>query len=373
MFRELPYEITGASSLIGRVISIHEWAERMQIPDRHTEGVLAGEKVSELLGVHAKSWDPDRFRSPDSVTAVGRAALASAGLRPSEIDLLVCVTCTPYEIMLGQDAFRFSRELGLSDNVAPIQMEAGCGGLARVMNVVAATQASRVLVLSYNVASVLCELDGPNSNYRKNQTHPLRSILWASSGIFSDGIGAMVLERDDASDGFTFYSRDQQSFGERPGFADPIVHYPGGGLMKPPGYAGNDEMMAFAMSGRIIADYYNHGMLLNHRKLLEREPDYVESVERIYTHQAGPSMVKSFIDIAQIDPEKAPSNAAELGNLVSPCTLKLFHDDVMEETVREGHEVCFSVVGAGPERGAFRLRSSVRERVKSEDFLSLAA
>jgi 3-oxoacyl-[acyl-carrier-protein] synthase-3 len=84
-------------------------------------------------------------------------------------------------------------------------------------------------------------------------------------------------------------------------------------------------------------------------------------------------MVKNFKEIAQITDAKAPSNAAELGNLVSPCTLKLFHDDVMDETVSEGDEVCFSVVGAGPERGAFRLRSSVVERVRAEDFLPLAA
>ena len=183
----------------------------------------------------------------------------------------------------------------------------------------------------------------------------------------------MVLKRDDDSKGYTFYSRDQQSFGERPGFEDPIVHFPGGGVMHPPGCGNNDDLMAFAMSGRIIADYYNHGMLLNHEKLLEREPDYVDNVQRIYTHQAGPSMVKNFKEIAQITDAKAPSNAAELGNLVSPCTLKLFHDDVMDETVSEGDEVCFSVVGAGPERGAFRLRSSVVERVRAEDFLPLAA
>ena len=84
-------------------------------------------------------------------------------------------------------------------------------------------------------------------------------------------------------------------------------------------------------------------------------------------------MVKNFKEIAQITDAKAPSNAAELGNLVSPCTLKLFHDDVMDETVSEGDEVCFSVVGAGPERGAFCLRSSVVERVRAEDFLPLAA
>ena len=58
MFRALPYEIAGASSMIGRIISIDEWAERMQIPDRHTRGILAGERVASLLGVQSKSWDP---------------------------------------------------------------------------------------------------------------------------------------------------------------------------------------------------------------------------------------------------------------------------------------------------------------------------
>ena len=40
-----PYELSGISSLIGRVIDIHEWAERARIPNRKAPGFLDGQAV----------------------------------------------------------------------------------------------------------------------------------------------------------------------------------------------------------------------------------------------------------------------------------------------------------------------------------------
>ena len=85
-------------------------------------------------------------------------------------------------------------------------------------------------------------------------------------------------------------------------------------------------------------------------------------MERIYTHQASPALVEEFARMAELPPDKAPTNARELGNLVSPCTAKMLHDDVLAGRVREGQEVCISVVGAGPERGAFVAPVRVRQR-----------
>jgi 3-oxoacyl-[acyl-carrier-protein] synthase-3 len=300
------------------------------------------------------------------VARVGRAAMESAELQPSDIGALILCSCTPYEVTLGQDSFRFARMLGLDDDVLHVQMSAGCGGLARVMNLVADLPHEHVLILSYNSASALTYQDGPSEVYTKNDKHPFGSILWASPGIFSDGAGAIVLRKQDAEAeaGITFYSRDSHSFGDGPGFDDPIVHFPGGGVLNPPGFGAAEELSAFAMSGRIIAEYYNNGMLLNHKKMLELRPDYRDEVKRVYTHQAGPAMVEDFIGRAEIPRDKAPTNAAELGNLVSPCTLKLLHDDLVAGNLEQGDELCFELIGAGPERGAFTLRNRVRKVVE---------
>jgi 3-oxoacyl-[acyl-carrier-protein] synthase-3 len=115
------------------------------------------------------------------------------------------------------------------------------------------------------------------------------------------------------------------------------------------------------MHGDAVKRYYTKGMMLNHRALLAARPDYVDFARRIYTHQASPALVSSFAKLAELPPEKAPTNSRELGNLVSPCTAKMLHDDLRNGTVKSGDSVCISVVGAGPERGAFMLPIAVRE------------
>ena len=51
MEKDLRLEIVGLSSMIGSVISIDEWAERFQIPDRYSSENLTGRRISEILGV----------------------------------------------------------------------------------------------------------------------------------------------------------------------------------------------------------------------------------------------------------------------------------------------------------------------------------
>lgn len=364
-------EIRGVSALIGEVIPMDTWAARMQVPDRKGTGSLSGARIQEVLGVQGKSWEPALFGRPETITGVARAALASAKLHPDDIDALIVVTCTAFELNLGQDGFRFARDLGLRDDAVVFQLEAGCGGLARAMHVANGIRASRILMLAYNLPSPITQREDRAANpvYLQNRAHPMKDLLWASPGIFSDGAGAMVLERTRTDEGVSFYSRDQRAFGDGPGFRDPIVHYLGGGALRPVGYDDNAQLMGYVMSGKIIAEYYNKGMLLNHEMLLSLRPTYVEDMKRIYTHQAGPAMVKKFVDISGIPEDKAPTSATRLGNLVSPCTIHLLQEDIDAGRVVTGDEVCFEVVGAGPERGAFTLPYRVREPVRTRDFI----
>lgn len=355
------HEIRGVASLIGRVIDIQEWARLFPVPNRKGPGFLDGAAITQILGIRGKSWDPETFSDPACVTRVARACLESAELSPDEIDAAFFLTCTPYEVKLGQDGMRFSRDLGLRDDVVPVQLEVGCGGLARAMAVLNSLDARHVLVVAYNAVSPMMQYD----QYARNEVHPMSPLLWASPAIFSDGVAAMVLSRTERPTGVCFYTRDQHRFGDGPGFTDPIVRYPGGGTLHPPGSATGEKMAAYAMSGKIIADYYNKGMVLNHRHLEATLPGYVSQMKRIYTHQAGPAMVRAFTDLVGLDERKAPTSAERLGNLVSPCTMQLLDEDLHSGAVERGDRVSFCVVGAGPERGAFVLPVNVRNVVEA--------
>ncbi|GAA2648603.1 3-oxoacyl-[acyl-carrier-protein] synthase III C-terminal domain-containing protein [Paractinoplanes durhamensis] len=352
----LPYAITGLATLIGRVLSIEEWAAAAKIPAR-TGGLMSGELVERVLGIQGKSWDPWTFADLGRIAEVGREALLSADLEPRDVDTMIVVTCSPYEIMLDQDAFRMARELQLPDDVVPIQIGAGCAGLARAAALAARMNSRHALIVTYNAPSrITGDLNGGvNPIYLHNDVHPLGRSLWASAGIFSDGAAAFVLSRRDDTEGLVLYSRDSQAFGTEPGFTDPLIHHFGGGSRHPYGTPEAAELACYGMNGPAVKRYYTQGMMLNHAALNSALPGYVDRVRRIYTHQASPALVESFARLAELPADKAPTNARRFGNLVSASTAKMLHDDLYAGDVANDDLICVSVVGSGPERGAYVL------------------
>ncbi|MEU8673647.1 3-oxoacyl-[acyl-carrier-protein] synthase III C-terminal domain-containing protein [Streptomyces sp. NPDC048560] len=351
-----PYEISGAHADLGTIVGMDDWARRARVPDRHRPGGhLSGATVTKLLGVRGKSWDPAHFEHLGPVVAVARQAMDQAGLTPADITDVVLVTCTPYEVMLDQDAFALMRRLGIADRVPPVQLGAGCGGLARAAAVVSAMRAERALVVAYNITSRVST--GPDGTllpqYAENTAHPYGKNMWASPALFSDGVAALVLRRSAEADGVLLYSRDSQSFDGGPGVTDPLIHFLGGGGSHPPGTEEADELSAYGMNSPEIRRYYSTGMTLNHRALEAARPGYLKEITRLYTHQAHPFLVDAFLAEAEIPAEKAPGNARTIGNIAAPSTIALLHADQETGTLAPGDLVCLSVVGSGPERGAF--------------------
>lgn len=115
-----PYRISGVGAQIGEVISVEDWARLAHIPHRKQAGKeISGADIERILGVTSKSWDRERFASLDTVVDVARSALRSALAEPGDIDAVFVATCTPYEIMLDQDAFNLLRRLRIPDSVPP--------------------------------------------------------------------------------------------------------------------------------------------------------------------------------------------------------------------------------------------------------------
>lgn len=360
--RPLNLRISGIASTVGGPITMDDWAEMMQIPLREGAGSLAGHEVSRILGIRTKSWDRGLFADPGCVLETAERALRGAAVAANDIDTVLVVTCTPYELMLDQDSFRLLGDLGVPDDVPPIQLGAGCGGMARALSVLAGMRTNNALVVAYTLASPNCEDARGQANpiYVNNHRHPLGKIIWASPATFSDGVAAVVLSRTAEQTGMVFYSRDSWGFGGGPPFDGQVVYFPGGGALQPMGFAGTVENCAFGLATEEIRDYYSRGMMLNHQRLLEVDEQYLKNISRLYTHQASPGLVESFHEAIGVSEDLAPRHASTLGNLVSPCTMKMLDDDVASGQVLAGEQICVSVVGAGPERGAFILPVTAR-------------
>lgn len=352
----LPYAIESVATVVGKTISAEEWAARVKIPNRKLPGkLLGGSDVTRITGIESKCWDPDQFGSFAPVLEAAAAAMVRARTRADEIDLVILLTATPYLPQLSADGFAMMQELGLRDELPPIQLHAGCAAMARAMQLISATRAERPLILAYEVSSKYME----SRVYFDNPVHPRKDTLWMSPALFSDGAGAMVLRRDEQARGFVVYSRDAHQFGDGEGFRDPLIDYAGGGALRAPGTEDAEAYSVYAMNGEATRQYYGRGMMLNHQALEAAAPGYLQAVKRVYMHQASPKLVASVREqlVREVGAreEQLPFHAHRLGNLVAPATLKLLDDDVAAGQLGAGDEVCFSVVGAGPERGGFLL------------------
>ncbi|AXY73889.1 hypothetical protein D3H65_07805 [Paraflavitalea soli] len=351
---QIKLAITGVASFVAEPISIDEWANEFKVPDRQQEGkYLDGKMVEKILGIKSKSWAPDVFKDPQVVVNTTKEALRKAKLDAREVDAAIIVTCSPFMVQLDQDAFLLYKEIGLNDNIVPILLGAGCAGFARAVALAAQMKGKNILLISYSLSSLYTQ----TPVYKDNSLHPLGKSLWMSAALFSDGVSAVVLKKTEEVSGYSFYSRDSLQFGEEAGFDDPLIHYYGSGAWDPPGTEKCEALSCFAMAGPRIKEYYIKGMTLNHRQLLALQPDYLNKVKKIYTHQASPALTNAFLDTLikehGISRDKMGINVVKYGNLVSTSTIKLLDDDMAAGVLAPGDSICISVVGAGPERGAF--------------------
>lgn len=343
--KPLPYAVTGLASAVGRVVPIDEFAANLRFPDRKRPGeFLSGAFLRELLGLESKSWDRERFSRLDVLVETARAAIAQAGLAPGDVDALCLVTCTPLQLNLDQDAFALAERLQLPHAVSVQQIHAGCAGVIRVLHTLADLPYRNVVTVFYNLASpFMTGADGRlNSIYEADRR-------WFSAAIFADGAAAAVWSRQRSADGLVIYARDA---------GDTLIDFSGGGAALPPGMPFAETQMAYAIHTAEAAAYYREGMARNHAALDAASPGWLARVARYYVHPTGAAAVSAHYDRFLVDKTQRHEQAARYGNMSSPASLVMAHEDFVADRISGGAELAAVAVGAGPERGAvlFRLR-----------------
>lgn len=138
--------------------------------------------IVERTGIQARHFaEPDVTSSVLGVEAA-RRALDAAGLKPTDIDLIVCATSTP-DMVFPSSACLIQRELGVAGCPA-FDVQAVCSGFIYALTVadsmIRAGLARRALVIGAEVFSRLLD-------FRDRTTCVL----------FGDGAGAVVLEASD--------------------------------------------------------------------------------------------------------------------------------------------------------------------------------
>ena len=146
---------------------------------------MLGEDVDDFvrntLGIRERHWCAEGESAADLAEEAARAALASAGLAPEDVDLLIVSTDTPEYVSPATSSVLHGR-LGLPGRTGTFDVNSACAGFATALDVAwkyvrADERYERVLVVAVYAMSKFLDLKD-----KKTAT------------IFADGAGAVVVE-----------------------------------------------------------------------------------------------------------------------------------------------------------------------------------
>jgi len=260
-------------------------------------------------------------------TAAARKAIASAGIDPAQIELIVCATVTP-EMVFPSTACFVGAALGLA-GVAAFDLAAACSGFVYALvtgaNFVKAGQYKNVLVIGAETLSRITDYTDRSSCI-----------------LFGDGAGAVVLQRSmEPSRGLIYSSLHADGNGAdamkcMPGSRHPICHE----LL-------DSKKQFMQIKGREVYKF-----AVTKFEELIREAMCAcglssEQVKLIVPHQVNRRIIDSALEKLDMSPDKAYVNIDRYGN-TSAASIPIALDDAHKAgLLQPGDAVILVAFGGG--------------------------
>jgi 3-oxoacyl-[acyl-carrier-protein] synthase III len=295
-----------------------------KLPDRVVPNGPIAERIgvdSEWIvrrtGIRERRYAAPEERTSELATAAARRALQDAGLKPSDIDLVLVATMTPDELT-PNTAPLVAHALG-AERAGAIDVGAACtgwlSGLQLGAGQIESGRAERVLLIGAEILTRLTDFDD-----RK------------TAALFGDGAGAVVLGP------------------EGDGEIGPITLAADGSLA--------DTIFATHEDRKIRMD--GHDTFQNAVKRLSeatvaamaRAGLELDDVDLFVYHQANGRILRAIGERLELPPAKVADYIGELGNTSAasiPLALGLLRED---GRLRPGHRVLVAAIGAGFTWGA---------------------
>ena len=278
----------------------------------------APEWIVEKLGIRERCIaGPDEYTS-DLAARAGLNAIASAGLEPNEIDLIVVATSTP-DRKAPSSACIAQAKMGIRNGCAAFDVAAVCSGF--LYGVTIAGQFiqngtyERVLVIGADTFSKITDW-----NHR-------------DCVFFGDGAGAVVLERNDRDNGL--FSSILLADGEG---MNHFTVFPGDAC--------------FTMNGKTVYETATTILPECIRQILCLNRLGLQDVSMIIPHQASAHILKRTADLLNIPFSRMQTNLESCANTAGASVPLVLDQANRRGLIREGDLLLFAAVGAGWTWGA---------------------
>ena len=286
-------------------------------------------------GIHER-----RFAAPDQATSdlcvlAAQRCLESAGVAPSEVDLLVLGTFTP-DFSFPSTACLVQDRMNL---VCPaFDLQAACAGfvyaLATAAQFVAAGTAKRALVIGGDTNSRIINPNDPRS-------FPL----------FGDGAGAVLLGPGEPDQGMLACQLGSDGAG------GPLLDRPACGSRNPPTpedlAAGRHNLH---MDGRAVFKWAVRVLTDSALDVLKHAQVGVDQVDWFIPHQANVRILNSASDVLGFPREKVFKNLDRYGNTSAGSVALAWDELVRGPGLQRGDLALISGFGAGLNWGTFLWR-----------------
>ena len=278
---------------------------------------------------------PGEYTSLFAVRA-GRQAIERSRLDPSDIDLLICATVTPDQILPSTGCI-IQAELGCN-NAAAMDVVAACSGflygLALANAMIQMGQSKYALVIGAEILTQYVD-------YSDRQTCVL----------FGDGAGAAVVGPAEGNRGILAAKIKSDGRYEEQLFS------PGGGTRRRPTaetIAAGDHF--FKMKGNELFKVAVRSMAEISRDVLSSSGLSASDVDLFIPHQANQRITEAVANKLNVDLSKVYSNIAVHGN-TSSASIPIALDECVDAgKIKEGDPVLLSSFGGGVTWGSVLMR-----------------
>ena len=279
--------------------------------------------------------DADEYTSQFG-TLAGKQAIERAGLQPEDIDLIVCATTTPDQIMPSTGAL-IQAQLGAT-NAAGMDIFAACSGflygITMVESMIRTGQIRNALVIGAEVLT--------------------KYVDYTDRGtcvIFGDGAGAAVLAP--VAEGKGILATKIRSDGR---FAEQL-YSPGGGTKLGTTHEtieNGDHF--FKMKGNELFKIAVRSMAEISKEMLDKAGYTVDDIDLVIPHQANQRITDAVASRLNVPEEKVYSNIAEHGNTSSASIPIALDECVQSGKIKEGSLVLLTSFGGGVTWGGTVIR-----------------
>lgn len=296
------------------------------------------EWITERTGIKQRHMAAKGVTSSDLASEAALKAIAKAGIKPTDIELIIVATITP-DMQLPATACLVQHKIGAT-GAWGFDMSVACSGFLYGLQVAAQFVNSgahkNVLVIGVDVMSSIID-------YTDRQT----------CIIFGDGGGAVVVQPSTSAEEGCIIDYIH----EVDGSGGEFLCLPGGGSKNPTSAETVANRMHYVhQDGKAVFKFATLKMSELCQKVLERNGLTGADVDLFVPHQANRRIIQAAMERVGIKEENVIINIHEFGNTTAGTLPLALNSAIEQGRLKKGDLVLMASMGAGFSAGAALIR-----------------